>query len=183
MELVATAIAGLVELRPKTFDDNRGWFQEFYKHSSFEELSGGTHFVQDNISYSKQGVIRGLHLQAFPAGQAKLVTVIQGRVLDVVVDLRAGSDTFGKVFTLELSAQQKNMLFIPEGFAHGFSALEDSIFFYKCSREYAPKTETGIVWNDPSLAINWKVSQPIISEKDQKLPFFHDLLKNSVISR
>jgi dTDP-4-dehydrorhamnose 3,5-epimerase len=183
MEFIKTSIDGLVQIIPKVFNDSRGWFYEFYKSSKFEAITGGLEFRQDNISFSKQNVLRGLHLQLEPSSQAKIVTVIRGRVLDVVVDTRKGSPTFGKTFQLELNSTIKNMLFIPKGMAHGFSALEDSHFLYQCSNEYDPTTETGIIWNDPDLNIDWKIQHPILSEKDKQLPTFKALLEKSVISR
>jgi len=182
MEVLETGIKGLVQIIPNIHIDHRGWFQEIYKASVFHKIGEGTLFIQDNISFSKRGILRGLHLQTSPAGQAKLVTVLSGKVLDVVVDLRRGSETFGKTFQLELDGGSKNMLYVPEGFAHGFSAIEDSIFLYKCSREYNPANETGIIWNDEDLSIDWKNHNPILSDKDGALPTLNDLLRKSVIS-
>lgn len=183
MEIVNTGIEGLAQLIPRTYHDTRGWFFEFYKSSRLKEITGGLEFLQDNISFSKKNVVRGLHLQLAPSAQAKLVTVISGRVLDVVVDMRSNSPTFGQSFQLELSSETKNMLFVPEGFAHGFSALEESIFVYKCSKEYNSANETGIIWNDPDLNIDWKVTNPILSDKDRQLPTFRELTKKSLNSR
>jgi dTDP-4-dehydrorhamnose 3,5-epimerase len=182
MDIVKTGINGLIEIKPKIYQDQRGWFQELYKDSVFKNICGDTQFVQDNLSFSKKGVLRGLHLQTGLSGQAKLVTVISGKVLDVVVDLRKGSKTFGHSFQLELDGISRNMLYVPEGFAHGFSAIEDSLFLYKCSNEYDPTNETGIIWNDGDLNINWKNDNPVVSEKDIVLPTFKDLLRKSVIS-
>ncbi|MEP2671229.1 MAG: dTDP-4-dehydrorhamnose 3,5-epimerase [Cyclobacteriaceae bacterium] len=182
MEIKPTSIKGLVEIIPKVFPDPRGWFYEFYKDVSFSEIDSSVKFVQENISFSKKGVIRGLHLQLAPFAQAKLVSVIKGKVLDVVVDMRKGSETFGAVFTCFLDDEKHNMLYIPEGFAHGFSALEDTHFFYKCSSQYNPQFETGIIWNDQRLKIDWLNSSPILSEKDQRLPTMEELLVKSVIS-
>ncbi|MFZ6009987.1 MAG: dTDP-4-dehydrorhamnose 3,5-epimerase, partial [Bacteroidota bacterium] len=164
------------------FHDERGWFFEFYKEETFRQAGISTHFVQENQSFSKKGVVRGLHFQRAPHAQAKLVTVISGKVLDVVVDIREGSKTFGQVYYCLLEAEKRNMLMVPEGFAHGFVALEDTIFFYKCSNLYNREAESGIVWNDPELNINWAVNDPIVSAKDQQLPTFAELLRNSVIS-
>lgn len=182
MDIVKTGIDGLIEIKPKIHQDNRGWFQEVYKHSAFKDHCQGIQFIQDNLSFSKKGVLRGLHLQSGASGQAKLVTVLSGKVLDVVVDLRKASPTFGQSFQLELDSLSRNMLYVPAGFAHGFSALEDSLFMYKCSNEYDPSNETGIVWNDPDLNINWRVDNPTVSEKDKVLPTFQELLRKSVIS-
>jgi len=183
MEILQTGIEGLVQIIPPAYSDPRGWFFEFYKSSRIKVITGQSEFLQDNISFSKKNVLRGLHLQLNQSAQAKLVTVISGRVLDVVVDLRANSPTFGKTYQLELNSSIKNILYVPEGFAHGFAAMEESFFLYKCSREYDPANETGIVWNDPTLNIDWKVSNPNLSEKDKQLPTFKELLEKSVISR
>jgi dTDP-4-dehydrorhamnose 3,5-epimerase len=183
MQIKTTGIEGLVEIIPTVFHDDRGWFYEFYKEETFRKNGITTRFVQENQSFSKKGVIRGLHLQLPPFQQAKLVTVISGKVMDIVVDIRKGSATFGKVYYCLLEAEKRNMLMVPEGFAHGFAALEDSIFFYKCSNFYNRESETGIVWNDPQLKIEWPVANPIISEKDCILPTMDDLLRKSVISR
>ncbi|MFZ1806971.1 MAG: dTDP-4-dehydrorhamnose 3,5-epimerase [Cyclobacteriaceae bacterium] len=182
MVIKPTSIKGLLEITPKVFPDSRGWFFEFYKDISFEDVAPSVKFVQENLSFSKKGVIRGLHYQSGSFAQAKLVSVIKGRVLDVVVDLRTGSDTFGKTFTCVLDDEKHNMLFVPEGFAHGFSALEDSYFFYKSSSIYSPEHESGILWNDSKLNIDWQISNPIISQKDQALPSLEELLIKSVIS-
>ncbi len=182
MEIKPTPIDGLIEVIPNTFRDERGWFLEIYKNEAFWKLNSNLTYVQENLSYSKKGVLRGLHLQLPPFQQAKIVMVLQGRVLDVVVDLRKGSGTFGQSFQCMLNATSHNMLIIPEGFAHGFSAMEDSIFFYKCSSVYSPDHETGIRWDDRQLKIDWQVNQPILSEKDQHLPTLEELLIKSVIS-
>lgn len=182
MEIITTPISGLVELRARKFADDRGWFREFFK---IQPNSGFAwpEFVQDNLSFSKKGVVRGLHFQLPPHGQAKLVSVISGKVLDVVVDLRPDSQTFGKVYSVVLSGEEQNALFIPEGFAHGFAALEESHFFYKVSSLYHPKSEGGIRWDDPDLNIDWSIANPIVSTKDQELPTFRDLKGKYLISR
>lgn len=182
MQVIETSISGLIELIPVVYPDNRGWFYEFYKEETFQKAGINQHFPQENISYSLKNVIRGLHFQLPPFAQAKMVTVLKGRVVDVVVDLRSGSPTFGKVYYCELSAEKHNWLFVPEGFAHGFAALEDSIFYYKCTNVYNKASEGGIRWNDPDLAIEWPVSNPIVSDKDMELPTLADLLGNSLIS-
>ncbi len=182
MEIKATGIESLFEVIPRTYQDNRGWFLEFFKNTSLKDFGLTNPLVQDNLSFSKKDVVRGLHLQLEPFAQAKLVTVLQGKVLDVVVDLRRNSATFGKVFSCVLDSEKHNMLVIPEGFAHGFSALADSLFFYKCSNLYNPKFETGIIWNDPQLKIDWSVKYPIVSEKDQQLPTLEELIRKSLIS-
>ncbi len=183
MEILNTGIEGLVQIIPSIYFDKRGWFHEFFKASNLKPITGGIEFQQDNISFSPKNVLRGLHLQLHPSAQAKLVTVIAGSVIDVVVDMRKGSPTFGRPYQVELNSTIKNILFIPEGFAHGFSALEESLFFYKCSKEYNPAHETGIIWNDPDLKIDWQMTDPILSDKDKLLPTFQELLRKSVISR
>lgn len=182
MDIIKTPIEGLVEILPKVHNDTRGWFLEVHKPSAFRSVDPNVKFVQDNLSSSKKGVIRGLHLQLPPSPQAKLAAVLQGKVLDIVVDLRKGSHTFGQTHSCILDAHSKRMLYVPEGFAHGFAALEDSVFFYKCSSEYHPERETGIRWNDPTLNLDWKIADPVLSEKDRSLPTLNDLLIKSVIS-
>lgn len=183
MQVIETPIHGLVEIIPTLYRDDRGWFYEFYKDQTFKAAGIDYTFVQENQSFSKKGVIRGLHFQNPPFAQAKLASVILGKVLDVVVDLRPTSKTFGQVYSCILDSEKRNMLMVPEGFAHGFSALEDSIFFYKCSHVFNKASESGIIWNDPQLNINWQVDDPIVSEKDQMLPTLDELLRKSVISR
>ena len=178
MQVLRTPFDGLLELMPTIYSDNRGWFYESFKNSTFRESGIEYDFLQDNQSFSRKGVIRGLHFQREPYAQAKLAMVLVGKVLDVVVDLRPGSQTFGKVYKCVLDGERRNMLMVPDGFAHGFAALEDSMFLYKCSKEYHKEAEGGIIWNDPDLNIDWQVANPIISEKDQKLPAFRDLVKN-----
>jgi dTDP-4-dehydrorhamnose 3,5-epimerase len=182
MQVQTTGFDGLIEIYPDVFEDDRGWFFEFYKEETFKKHGINYTFVQENQSFSKKGVIRGLHLQRHPYAQAKLVTVLWGSVLDVVVDLRPSSKTFKQVFYCLLESKKRNMLMIPEGFAHGFSALEDSIFFYKCSQVYNKASEAGIRWNDPELAIDWRTENPIVSPKDTALPLMAELLETSVFS-
>lgn len=183
MQIKETGFEGLVEIFPSIFPDSRGWFYESYNEQTFHKHGITTRFVQENQSFSKKGVIRGLHFQQAPHAQAKLASVIKGRVVDVVVDLRPGSKTFAQVYICELDGERRNMLLVPEGFAHGFAALEDTLFAYKCSNFYNKSSESGILWNDPELNIQWPVENPIISEKDQQLPTLEKLLRNSVISR
>lgn len=179
MNLKKTAISDLIEIQPKVFGDSRGYFFEAYNKNNLKELGISTEFVQDNQSYSAKNVLRGLHFQKPPFAQAKLVRVITGKVLDVVVDLRKDSPSFGHHYKCVLDSEKNNMLFIPEGFAHGFLTLEDSIFFYKCNQFYHKDSESGILWNDPTLNINWGVENPVVSEKDQQLlPF--ETIKNSL---
>jgi dTDP-4-dehydrorhamnose 3,5-epimerase len=173
MKILETGIPGLIELSPTLHSDSRGYFFESYRQDTLLELTGGVPFVQDNQSFSRKGVLRGLHYQNPPHAQAKLVRVLTGKALDVVVDLRPQSPTFGKVHQVVLDAALHNMLLVPEGFAHGFLALDDCLFFYKCSQYYHRESEGGIRWNDPFLAIDWGNELiPLVSEKDQKLPYF-----------
>ena len=182
MQIKATSFEGLIEIFPDVFVDERGWFYEFYKEETFANNNLHYSFVQENQSFSKKGVVRGLHFQNPPYAQAKLVTALTGKVLDVVVDLRPSSPTFKQTFSCILESTKRNMLLVPEGFAHGFAALEDSIFFYKCSNVYNKQSESGIRWNDPALKIDWKVENPIISAKDSELPPLAVVLENSLIS-
>lgn len=176
MTIKETGLEGLVEIFPRIFEDERGLFFEAYNQEGFRQHGIDYNFVQDNQSFSKKGVVRGLHIQLPPFAQAKFVKVITGRVLDVAVDVRPGSKTFGKYYTCLLDSKLNNAMLIPEGFAHGFAALEDSIFQYKCSNFYNKASETGIVWNDKTLNINWQVDNPIVSEKDQILPTFEEFV-------
>lgn len=171
MEIEKIFIEGPLVIRPKVFTDSRGYFFESFSSRLFNELGIKADFVQDNQSLSQKGTVRGLHFQANPYAQGKLVRVVQGAVLDVAVDIRKGSPTYGKHFDIELSAENKTMFWVPPGFAHGFSTLEDNtIFLYKCTHFYNKASEGGIFWNDPALNINWRVEEAIISEKDQLLP-------------
>ncbi|MGB3617414.1 MAG: dTDP-4-dehydrorhamnose 3,5-epimerase [Catalinimonas sp.] len=165
-------LAGVFEIRPRVFKDHRGFFLESYNERVFAAHGIAREFVQDNYSFSNKGVIRGLHFQRPPHAQAKLVRVARGRALDVVVDLRHGSPTFGQIDCFELSADANNMVWIPEGFAHGFEALEETILMYKCSGFYDRDSEDGIIWSDPALDIPWQVKAPQISDKDTALPLF-----------
>jgi dTDP-4-dehydrorhamnose 3,5-epimerase len=182
MQIKTTSFEGLIEIFPDFFADDRGWFYEFYKEETFRKNHLPYSFVQENQSFSKKGVIRGLHFQQPPYAQAKLVTALTGRVLDVVVDLRPSSRTFKQKYYCLLESSKRNMLLIPEGFAHGFAALEDSIFFYKCSKVYNRESEAGIRWDDPELKIDWRIEHPIVSAKDSELPPLAALLENSVFS-
>ena len=175
MKFVNTPIEGLVIIEPTVFGDNRGCFLESYNRKKFEEAIGNISFVQDNESKSSKGVLRGLHFQKPPYAQAKLVRCIEGKVLDVAVDIREGSETFGQHVTVELTGENKKQVFIPRGFAHGFLVLSESaIFAYKVDNSYAPTHDAGIRWDDSLLNIQWGVSESdvLVSEKDAKLPFF-----------
>lgn len=174
MKVTTTPIEGLFEIHPVVFKDERGYFFESFRKEAFLSQGIDKDWVQENQSFSKAGTIRGLHYQNEPYAQAKLVKVISGKVLDVVVDLRKGSKTFGKVFSKVLDDQNHNMLYVPEGFGHGFSVLEDAVFSYKCSNYYNKSSEGGVIWNDPVLDIDWQVDSPIISAKDQVLPSFEE---------
>ena len=171
-----TGLGGLLVIEPQIFDDDRGWFLETFQNERYREVGIAQVFVQDNLSRSSQGVIRGLHFQK-TRPQGKLVTCLRGKVLDVVVDLRVGSETRGQTFSIILDSDQREQLWIPPGFAHGFSVLSESAdFFYKCTEYYQPTDEYGILWSDPDLSIDWLVSNPIVSKKDQKLPRLKEVI-------
>lgn len=177
MDYIKTEIDGVYVVEPKVFKDARGYFMEAWKQSEFDENIGKIDFIQDNESKSSYGVLRGLHFQKGEFSQSKLVRVIKGRVLDVAVDIRRSSSTFGKHVMVELSEDNKRQLFIPRGFAHGFLVLSDeAIFTYKVDNPYAPQAETGIRWDDPALAIEWPIdpAKVLTSEKDLKLPLMRD---------
>ena len=178
MEVKKFPIAGLIEFVPRVFADDRGVFFETFSARLMAQAGADAEWVQDNQSNSKKGVLRGLHFQRPPQAQAKLVRVGQGRALDVAVDLRPNSPTYGQHQLVELTAASANMLYIPAGFAHGFMALEDdTIFLYKCSDYYAPATEGGLRWDDADLNINWgNEVQPLVSGKDNELPAFKDFV-------
>ena len=167
MEIIKTDIEGLILIKPKVFFDERGYFFEDYNEKRFKEAGITDVFVQDNQSFSKKGVIRGLHFQCPPFAQSKLVRVIKGRALDVAVDIRKGSPTYGKHHSVELSGDNFLQFYIPTGFAHGFVALEDdTIFAYKCGEFYNKASEASILFNDSDLNIDWKTDPSVISEKD-----------------
>lgn len=176
MRIDKTKLEGCFIITPEVFEDDRGYFFESFNSQAFQEKTGiETQFVQDNQSYSQYGVIRGLHQQTGDYPQAKLVRVLQGKVLDVVVDRRKGSASFGQSSSVELSAENKKQVFVPRGFLHGFAVLsERAVFAYKCDNYYHKPSESGIRYDDPTLAIDWWVpkSDQIISPKDLELPFF-----------
>jgi dTDP-4-dehydrorhamnose 3,5-epimerase len=177
MNVLPTPIPDLLIINPKVFEDERGYFYESYSKSVFEANGILADFVQDNQSLSQKGVLRGLHFQNPPYAQGKLVRAIKGAILDVAVDLRKNSPGYGKHFSIELNEANKTMLWIPAGFAHGFLTLEDNtIFSYKCTNTYNKASEDTILWNDPDLAINWQVNDPILSEKDTKGKLFKDFV-------
>lgn len=176
MKIEKTNIDGLLIIQPDVFYDDRGYFFEPFNQMKMADIGINTHFVQDNLSKSSKGVLRGLHFQKPPYAQGKLVHVIKGAVLDLAVDIRVESPTYGQYFTIELSDDNKTMFYIPEGFAHGFITLEDdTIFSYKCTNFYHKDSEGIIRWNDPNLAINWKLENPTVSEKDKAAPYFNEL--------
>ncbi len=179
MKIEKTILEGAVIVEPDVFSDDRGFFIETFQEARYQELLGAdAHFVQDNLSCSKKGVLRGLHYQAPPFEQGKLVQVLRGRVLDVAVDIRTGSSTYGKHVTVELSAENKKQFFIPAGFAHGFMALEDdTVFLYKCTNVYSKEHDRGMRWNDPAIGITWPAiegAEPIVSSKDAEAPLLTD---------
>jgi dTDP-4-dehydrorhamnose 3,5-epimerase len=172
MEFIKHRLSGVIECVPTKFHDERGYFYESYNQKRFAANGIPEDFVQDNFSFSTKGVLRGLHFQHNPHGQGKLVRVMTGKALDVVVDLRKDSPTFGQHEKIVLDADKGNMLYVPIGFAHGFVALEETIFVYKCTNFWNKDAESGIRWNDPKLGIDWGVENPIVSDKDQILPDF-----------
>lgn len=177
MKVIKTDIEGVVIIEPKVFEDERGYFFESFSQNEFEEKVRKTTFVQDNESKSCYGVLRGLHFQKMPYTQSKFVGVVKGNVLDIAVDIRKGSPTFGKSVAVDLTEENKLQLFIPRGFAHGFVVLsEEAIFKYKCDNYYNPQSEGGIMWNDPALNINWQIPEKdiILSKKDKINPLLAD---------
>jgi dTDP-4-dehydrorhamnose 3,5-epimerase len=176
MEIIKTEIEELILLKMPSYEDLRGRFIEVYHSDKFEKIIGKHEFVQDNESISHKHVLRGLHFQVPPFAQGKLVRVSSGSVLDVAVDLRRNSLTYGKYKSVVLSDENKLMMWIPPGFAHGFVALEEkTIFAYKCTALYNPDSECSVLWNDPDLNINWGVENPLVSDKDGKAMLFKDL--------
>jgi dTDP-4-dehydrorhamnose 3,5-epimerase len=179
LEIVKNPIEGLIVIKPTVFKDDRGYFYESFNQHSFEKVIGRKlDFVQDNQSLSQKNVLRGLHFQQQPYAQAKLVRVIQGAVLDVAVDIRKNSATYGQHFKCELTAENHLQMFIPEGFAHGFLTLQpNTLFLYKCSNFYHKSSEGCLKWNDPDLNINWGIENPLVSEKDNQGDFFKQFSK------
>lgn len=174
MKVSAGKLNGILIIEPKVFGDSRGFFLESYNAAKFAEIGIDLNFVQDNHSRSGQGVVRGLHYQINP-GQDKLVRVIKGEVLDVVVDIRRNSPTFGQWESFVLSEDNKKQIFVPKGFAHGFCVLSEiADFSYKCSEYYSPEDERGIIWNDPEVGVEWPVKDPVLSDRDLKLPLLKD---------
>ena len=176
MQFIQTPILGLCVIEPKVFEDPRGYFYESYNQTAFGIHHINAEFVQDNQSLSQKNVLRGLHFQNPPYAQGKLVRVITGSVLDVVVDIRKKSATYGQHFSIVLDEKNKTMLWIPPGFAHGFLTLQDhTIFSYKCTNLYNKASEDALLWNDPDLAIDWGTTTPLLSEKDKEANFFKNL--------
>ena len=177
MEITKTSLEGLLIIKPDVFEDDRGYFFESYNQEKFLNAGLDLRFVQDNESKSKKGVLRGLHFQAPPFAQGKLVRVLRGSVLDIAVDIRKNSPTYGNWESVVLTEQNKLMFWIPAGFAHGFVTREDdTIFFYKCTNIYSKISEGSILWNDPDLNIDWGTNTPVISEKDKVSPGFKDFV-------
>lgn len=177
MEIKRCAIEGLIEIQPRLFHDPRGYFLESYNVEAFERAGLPTNFVQDNQSLSSAGVLRGLHFQAPPFAQGKLVRVITGKALDVVVDIRKSSSTYGQHHKVLLDSNLQNMFYVPPGFAHGFLTLEDNtIFAYKCTNIYNKASEGGLLWNDSDLGIDWGIKNPLVSDKDQIQPSLAQLI-------
>ncbi len=184
MTVEKTNIEGLLLIKPKVFADSRGYFMESYNKARFSEAGLTYEFVQDNISKSKCNTIRGLHYQVGEYAQGKLCNVILGKVLDVAVDIRFGSPTFGKHFAVEISEENQLMLWIPHGFAHGFSVLSnEAIFYYKCTRLYSKEHERSIVFNDSNLGIDWRIENPIVSEKDLQAKSFNEIEKDFLFNK
>ena len=177
MEIIKTELEGLLIIKPAVFEDERGYFFESYNLEKFIKAGIDVRFVQDNESKSKKGVVRGLHLQAPPFEQGKLVRVMRGSILDVAVDIRKDSPTFGKWASIELSGKNKWMYWIPPGFAHGFATLEDeTIVFYKCTNVYNKEAERHFLWNDPDINIDWGIRDPVVSQRDSMAPRFRDFV-------
>ncbi|MDD4226758.1 MAG: dTDP-4-dehydrorhamnose 3,5-epimerase [Mariniphaga sp.] len=186
MQVIKTSIPGLLVIEPRVIEDPRGYFFESWHEERYFNAGIKTRFVQDNESKSSRGVVRGLHYQLEPRAQAKLVRVVEGKVFDVAVDLRKGSPAFGQWFGLELDSQNKKQLFIPGGFAHGFSVLsETAVFAYKCDSPYCKEAERAINLNDPWLNISWKLEdmEPILSEKDRSAPLFDKAEMNFIFTK
>ena len=183
MNIIKTNLEGVLLIEPDVFYDQRGFFFESYNQKKYNDLGINAKFVQDNISKSSKGTIRGLHYQIGENAQGKLCSVISGRVLDVAVDIQVGSPTFGNFYAVELDGEKKNQLWIPPGFAHGFSVLSDEVIFsYKCTNLYDKSAERAIRFNDPEINIDWQVENPIISEKDLKATFLSQLTKNDLFT-
>ena len=175
MEVTETKLPGVLEITPKVFGDDRGFFMETWNEARYKAAGLPYKFVQDNLSFSQYGVLRGLHFQN-PDQQGKLVYVLQGEVFDVAVDIRTGSPTFGEWVGATLSAKNKRQFYIPEGFAHGFIVTSDAaLFAYKCTAPYNAQAEAGVLWNDPHIGIDWPIEEPLLSEKDREAPQLREM--------
>ncbi len=176
-------IPGLVLVKPRVFDDGRGFFLELYKYSEFERAGIREHLVQDNYSQSTKGVLRGLHYQKEPSAQGKLVMCLRGVIFDVAVDIRKGSPHYGKWIGVQLSGENKNLLYIPAGFAHGFQVVSDTAeVLYKCTGEYSPAHDRGVIWNDADIGVAWPLNNPLLSGKDKVHPLLKDADNNFVFT-
>jgi len=174
-EFVPLGLAGLILVKPRVYGDDRGFFLELYKHTDYRAAGITDPLVQDNFSRSARGVLRGLHYQKLPKAQGKLVTCLRGAIYDVAVDIRRGSASFGKWVGVELSEANRHLLYVPPGYAHGFQVKSESAeVLYKCTDEYAPNEDRGILWSDPDLAIAWPISDPVLSDKDSVHPRLRD---------
>lgn len=175
MEILKTSLPGVLIIQPDIFKDKRGFFMETYHRKKYAEEGLDQSFVQDNLSYSIRGTLRGLHYQ-YPNAQSKLVQAVKGKIYDVVVDIRQGSPTFGQWTGVHLSDENKRQFFVPEGFAHGFCVISDTAFvIYKCSDFYTPESEKGLLWSDPDIGIDWPVKEPLLSPKDIQCPNLKDI--------
>jgi len=175
MNVIATELEGVVILEPKVFGDDRGYFLETWRLARYEEAGIRETFCQDNVSFSRKGILRGLHFQ-YPQTQGKLVSIVSGEVFDVAVDIRSGSPTFGRYVDVMLSEDNHKQIYIPPGFAHGFCVISDAATFtYKCTAYYNAATEGGVIWDDPDIGIDWPVEGPLLSEKDLQLPRLKDI--------
>jgi dTDP-4-dehydrorhamnose 3,5-epimerase len=180
MQIIQTKLPGVLIIEPRVFPDGRGYFFETYQRERYIQHGISNEFVQDNLSYSVKNTLRGLHYQ-LPHSQAKLVQVLSGEALDVAVDIRFGSPTFGQWIGVNLSSENKKQLFIPRGFAHGFCVLSATVLFsYKCDDFYAPDCEKGILWSDPDIGVGWDIATPLLSEKDRRYPFLRDVPRESL---
>ncbi|MCF7955949.1 MAG: dTDP-4-dehydrorhamnose 3,5-epimerase [Phycisphaerae bacterium] len=175
MNIIKTEIDGVIILEPRVFEDDRGYFLETWSIQRYKDAGIDPDFVQDNVSFSSKGTLRGLHFQN-PNCQGKLVQALSGTVLDIAVDIRVGSDTFGKSVSVELSECNHRQMYIPPGFAHGFCVLSESaLFSYKCTELYDQSAEGGVLWNDPDLGLDWQINEPLLSPKDLKSPQLKDI--------
>jgi len=175
MKVISTSLKGVLLIEPSVFEDKRGFFMETYQQKKYMDSGIKSNFIQDNLSFSVRGTLRGLHYQ-LPHTQAKLVHVIEGEIFDVTVDIRSGSPSFAKWTGVHLSGENRRQLYIPEGFAHGFCVLsETAIFMYKCSDFYSPDSERGILWSDPDIGVDWPVENPVLSKKDRNYDYLKDV--------